>query len=264
MIDTSKTPYVLPVLFEEGDPNVRYRWLDCFPNYAIGDDGSVWTCWKEYSRNYQPQQSIGHWRRCHASLMAGYPAVYIRTIRKQLLIHRLVLTAFCGPAPDGHEGCHNDGNKDNAALSNLRWDTHGSNMRDSAIHGTSLRGVRSRNTTLTESDVVAIRIRYATTKESSEVIGKDYGMSGQGVIAIVNGRTWPHVGGPLNSSDAHCRKIPYAIPDVVAVSAMKMIQSGVSVQRAAKNLGCVPRTLREALRRKGLISPVHPRRTGVL
>ena len=51
-------------------------------------------------------------------------------------VHRLVLTAFVGPAPDGMETCHNDGNPTNNALSNLRWGTHSANISDQVAHGT--------------------------------------------------------------------------------------------------------------------------------
>src|SRR5690242_11046966 len=45
-------------------------------------------------------------------------------------VHRLVLSAFVGPCPDGMEGCHNDGDTANARLTNLRWDTHAENQAD--------------------------------------------------------------------------------------------------------------------------------------
>jgi hypothetical protein len=50
-------------------------------------------------------------------------------------VHRLVLEAFVGLPPDGMEGCHNDGNKRNNQLSNLRWDTRSANARDKGRHG---------------------------------------------------------------------------------------------------------------------------------
>lgn len=51
-------------------------------------------------------------------------------------VHRIVLEAWVGPCPDGLEGCHNDGNAANNALSNLRWDTHANNELDKRKHGT--------------------------------------------------------------------------------------------------------------------------------
>lgn len=47
-------------------------------------------------------------------------------------IHRIVLTTFVGPAPEGTEGCHNDSDPANNSLENLRWDSHIENIRDKA------------------------------------------------------------------------------------------------------------------------------------
>ena len=48
----------------------------------------------------------------------------------------LVLTAFTGPRPSArHQGCHNDGNPQHNARSNLRWDTPSSNALDAVRHG---------------------------------------------------------------------------------------------------------------------------------
>lgn len=46
-------------------------------------------------------------------------------------VHRLVLEAFVGPQPTGHQACHYDDDPLNNVLSNLRWDTMSSNQRDS-------------------------------------------------------------------------------------------------------------------------------------
>lgn len=51
------------------------------------------------------------------------------------LAHRLVLTVFVGPCPEGMEGCHNDGDPSNNHVSNLRWDTRRSNILDAIKHG---------------------------------------------------------------------------------------------------------------------------------
>lgn len=51
-------------------------------------------------------------------------------------VHRLVLEAFIGPAPEGMEGCHENGDPADNLLGNLRWDTHSSNMFDRRRHGT--------------------------------------------------------------------------------------------------------------------------------
>lgn len=51
-------------------------------------------------------------------------------------VHDLVLTAFVGPPPVGHEACHWDRDPGNNHLSNLRWDTRSSNIYDQVRHGT--------------------------------------------------------------------------------------------------------------------------------
>lgn len=57
-----------------------------------------------------------------------------RQTKKQA--HRLVLEAFVGPAPDGHECCHLDGDPKNNRIENLYWGTRSENTIDSVSHGT--------------------------------------------------------------------------------------------------------------------------------
>jgi hypothetical protein len=68
----------------------------------------------------------------------GYHLVYLyRDGRpRNELVHRIVLEAYVGPPAAGQEACHNDGDPDNNSVSNLRWDTHLSNMGDISTHGT--------------------------------------------------------------------------------------------------------------------------------
>jgi hypothetical protein len=56
--------------------------------------------------------------------------------RENRAIHSLVAEAFLGPRPEGLDCCHGDGDVDNNAASNLRWDTPGSNILDEVRHGT--------------------------------------------------------------------------------------------------------------------------------
>lgn len=50
-------------------------------------------------------------------------------------VHRLVALTFMGPAPPGCEVCHNDGNPENNALDNLRYDTRSENIKDVVRQG---------------------------------------------------------------------------------------------------------------------------------
>ncbi|WP_408930790.1 NUMOD4 motif-containing HNH endonuclease [Corynebacterium axilliensis] len=68
----------------------------------------------------------------------GYPIVILRKPGKVITakVHRLVLLAFVGTCPKGQEACHNNGDRGDARLENLRWDTHSNNMLDRRGHGT--------------------------------------------------------------------------------------------------------------------------------
>lgn len=71
----------------------------------------------------------------------GYLTVSLsrRGICRTSTVHQLVLLTFVGPCPPGLEVCHNDGVKTNSALSNLRYDTHSSNVQDTIKHGRNWR-----------------------------------------------------------------------------------------------------------------------------
>jgi len=51
-------------------------------------------------------------------------------------IHHLVAFAFIGERPSGMDICHNDGNRKNCRVDNLRYDTRNANMRDAIEQGT--------------------------------------------------------------------------------------------------------------------------------
>lgn len=65
-----------------------------------------------------------------------YVDLYRGNKKHRHYIHRTVLEAFVGPAPEGMECCHWDGNKGNNALDNLRWDHRSGNVTDMVRAGT--------------------------------------------------------------------------------------------------------------------------------
>lgn len=65
----------------------------------------------------------GKARSGHVSVVLGHGAAGSQ-------VHQLVAMTFLGPCPDGCEVCHNDGNPENNALSNLRYDTRSENIKD--------------------------------------------------------------------------------------------------------------------------------------
>lgn len=50
-------------------------------------------------------------------------------------VHRLVLDAFVGPRPEGMVSCHNNGDRSDNRLANLRYGTSSENNTDTVTHG---------------------------------------------------------------------------------------------------------------------------------
>ena len=107
-------------------------------------------------------------------------------------IHRLVILAFVGSAPrEDYQCAHNDGNKDNNALENLRWATRSENNQDKNKHGTSPRGSRNPNNKLTEEDVKMIRLLYVRGNQGQ--LAELYGVTQSAISHIVRRRVWAYI-----------------------------------------------------------------------
>lgn len=75
----------------------------------------------------------------------GYPAVKLSRdgVAKDHKVHLLVIRAFRGPAPEGLECNHEDGEKGNSRLANLVYRTRSYNERHK--HATGLANFRGEN-----------------------------------------------------------------------------------------------------------------------
>lgn len=100
-----------------------------------------------------------------------------------------MLAAFKGPCPDSQEGCHNDGNNSNNALTNLRYDTKVNNHADKRKHGTHLEGERCPHAVLTEAEVRQIR----QDSRDHETIAENFGVSRSQIRRIIRRENWAHV-----------------------------------------------------------------------
>lgn len=108
---------------------------------------------------------------------------------KTIYVHQLVMLAFVGGCPAGMEVCHEDGNKSNNALYNLRYDTPTGNRRDGKRTNTGNTGVRNNTTKLTENQVREIRRRIATG-ERDALIAPDFNVSRSLIYCIRTNKTW--------------------------------------------------------------------------
>jgi hypothetical protein len=113
-----------------------------------------------------------------------------------LYVHRLVLSAFAGPGPDGKQCAHGDGDTGNNRLTNLRWATIPENMSDKKLHGTDSSGERNGAAKLTEDQVRVIRLEYARHSyhdSNSLELAQRYRISRASLGHIVNRKTWTHL-----------------------------------------------------------------------
>jgi len=112
---------------------------------------------------------------------------------KGMLVHRLVLEAFVGKCPDGHEACHNDGNPLNNHINNLRWDTSKNNSYDTIKHGKSNRGSINGKSKLTENEVIEIKKLLKSGNLTQKEIAVKFGVSDANINMINKNKRWSHI-----------------------------------------------------------------------
>lgn len=103
---------------------------------------------------------------------SGYKVVTLGLSRKQSRVHVLVLEAFVGERPTNLQGCHNDSDKSNNTLSNLRWDTPVGNIADRR----SYLGDKNPNSKLTDNQKEQIALRRKGG-EALLTIANEFGIS---------------------------------------------------------------------------------------
>ena len=157
-----------------------------FPDYFVCAHGDVFSAKKGGWRKLKPQPDRDGY--LHVVLVKNGR---LHTIK----IQRIVASVFLGPKPDGMVVCHNDGNKVDNSVSNLRYDTQRSNIADIDIHGTRNppRGEKNGQARLTKDDVLAIRLMHTTEKVSHSQIAIKFGISREHARDIINRKFWTHV-----------------------------------------------------------------------
>ena len=168
---------------------VRLRHCIGYPGYAIGDDGSAWSC--------RPCVRSGltiQWRRLVAYPdKQGYLHISCQVGGKlaRPKVGHLVANAFIDPRPGRLDLCHGDGNNQNNRVENLRWGTRSDNMRDALRHGTfhvvGHPGERNANSKITTAQVEEIR---NTPGKSHVEWARELGVTPTAIYSIRAGRTW--------------------------------------------------------------------------
>jgi len=169
-----------------------------FPGYEVSNEGRV--------RSYRARGGGGNSQAWHISsspqriLRAGrydgYPFVHLmdqQGKKRTFKVHKLVMLAFVGPAPEGMEVCHNDGSRDNNRLENLRYDTRKGNAAD--IDWSRVEKKRR----FSALEVLSMRVQRAAGAGLAE-LARRYGVTRATISDICRRRTYRDIGGPRTGS----------------------------------------------------------------
>ncbi len=118
----------------QGGVRVGEQWqpVDGHPHYEVSDQGRV----RSLDRKIRSRGGFRLKRGCllkPGRTKSGHLTVAIGR-GNSMFVHRLVLFAFRGPPPEGHESLHGDGDPSNNNLWNLRWGTRSENLIDRYEH----------------------------------------------------------------------------------------------------------------------------------
>jgi hypothetical protein len=106
-------------------------------------------------------------------------------------VHRLVLETFASAPKANQVSCHNDGDKNNNRLDNLRWDTQSNNLKDRITHGTHDRGSKNPMSQLDEVQVLKIKSSLKFSRRGlGRALAKGYDVSTSLISAINVGKRW--------------------------------------------------------------------------
>lgn len=160
------------------------------PGYAVGSDGSVWTCRRRGAAGFRKEwkkRRLPLWKNNRYLTVSLYDGRGKSVLRK---VHHLVLEVFVGPRPSlAHEGRHLDDNQLNNEASNLLWGTPEQNADDAVRNGSrSLlkRGIHHPSAKLTDEQVERIRELRAALPATK--IARRFRISEQYVYKLLSGK----------------------------------------------------------------------------
>jgi predicted XRE-type DNA-binding protein len=135
-------------------PNVEVRHVPGLSGYCASSTGHLYSAWR--SKKIPPKW---HEIKGTPNPISGLRHTTIAG-KKNIIISRLILSAFLEPPSNNLDCCHNDGDPENNAINNLRWDTRKHNAQDTIHHGRSQRGERNSSAKLSNQDAIEIRRLY--------------------------------------------------------------------------------------------------------
>lgn len=118
--------------------------------------------------------------------------LYVNGRRYTRFIHSLMLETFVSPRPSGMYALHNDGNRLNNKLENLRWGTPQENADDKVKHGNSLKGELNPKAKLSPKKVRVIRHAYDIGTSQTK-LAEIFGVDQTQISRIVLRKAWTNV-----------------------------------------------------------------------
>jgi len=171
--------------------SIKYRYIDEYPGYRIGDNGSVW------SRHNNRWGLHNVWRELKPGILKSKDAknyarkaVYLGRNRFRY-VHHLVLEAFVGKRPKGYEACHKNGDPLDNNVDNLYWGSPSENDADQRRHGRK-KGELHHAATLNNELVLEIR-RRVSQGETHQSIANSLGIKRRNVGRVADRTRWKHV-----------------------------------------------------------------------
>ena len=171
--------------------DTQYKDIDDPTGYRVGSDGSVW------SRHKTRWGLSDDWHKLKPGIIRSkgyrnYSREMVHLGRgKGRYVHHLVLEAFIGPRPPGHEACHTNGNPMDNRLSNLYWGLPSDNDQDMRRHGRK-KGELHHAAILTDQLVREIR-KHAAEGKTHQSIADALGIQRRNVSRVVDRTRWAHV-----------------------------------------------------------------------
>ena len=154
-----------------------------FPAYCVTSDGKIWN--KKFKKIRR--LAVSH---------NGYYQILLRKNRRayNCRVSRIVLETFVGPCPKGMECCHNNGDKTDNHLENLRWDTKSNNMKDAFKHGTRCqKGENNNAAKLNIEQVRRIKKMGVANEISQKKIAEFFGIHQCTVSRLIAAKRWEHI-----------------------------------------------------------------------
>jgi hypothetical protein len=162
-----------------------------FPDYEIHSNGKVFRFKHSGSGRGHNRGPIGE---VSGRVQKGYRGFKLCTEdsgKVYIRANRLIAETFIGPCPSPQYQCaHNDGNKLNNHVENLRWATAKENTSDKEVHGTMLRGEKIGNARLSHDEVREIIETFKGHRGDLIAHARKYKVGTTTILNLVRGITY--------------------------------------------------------------------------